>query len=221
MTYHKTILKTALIAGLAAIPITAMAHGDSDDDHIDKTFDFEDFDVISVSGVYDLDVRVGEDYSIEVSGHEREMEALDIYLDGDELVLGRKKGKSKYRNNKGIIANITLPDLSGISISGVGEGDVTGIDAEEFSLKISGVGELNMSGTCGSLEAKISGVGEINAKELECEDAYARLSGVGELDLYASESVDIKTSGVGEANVWGKPSKVKKSKGFMSSVTIK
>lgn len=221
MTHQTFMLKTALIAGLAAMPITAYAHGKSSDDHIDKTFDFEDFDIISVSGVYDLDVRVGADYSIEVSGHDSEMEALDIYVDGDELVLGRKKGKSKYKNNKGIIANITLPDLSGISISGVGEGDVSGIDADEFELKISGVGELTMSGNCNSLEAKISGVGEINAKELECEDAYARLSGVGELDIYASESVDIKTSGVGEANVWGSPKKVSKSKGFMSSVTIR
>ena len=70
------------------------------------------------------------------------------------------------------------------------------------------------------LEANIRGVGEIDARGLECENAEVDLKGVGEVSVFASESVDVGAKGVGSVDVYGKPKDVRKSKGFLSGVTI-
>ena len=221
MTYTIKRRIAALALAAALIPALAFAHGKDDKAHQTQTFDFKNFEQVSVSGVYDLDVKVGEAFSITLSGHDQEMENLKVREEDGVLHLGKKNKKQKYKNSNGIEASITLPNLTGLKVSGVAEGNITGIDADNFDIRVSGVGEVTMSGRCNHMTAKVSGVGEISAKDLKCNDVHVALSGVGEADVYASKSIDVSASGVGEVNVWGKPEEVSKSKGFMSSINIK
>jgi len=221
MTYPLKTRIAALALGAALIPALALAHGKDDKTHQKQTLDFENFEEISVSGVYDLDVTVGEAFSIKLSGHEREMDNLKVYEKNGTLHLGKKNKRQKFKNSNGIEANITLPNLTGFRISGVAEGHITGIEADNFDIRVSGVGEVTLSGSCDHMTARVSGVGEIDAEDLECKDVHVAMSGVGEANIYASNSVDVSASGVGEVNVWGQPDEVSKSKGWMSSVNIK
>ena len=216
----------ALLAGsLLAVPVIAAAHPDGDDDKRDKrqiteTFDFEDFDAIAVSGVYELDVKVGGNYSITLKGAADEMDNVEVKQEGRELSLGSKR-KWRKGNRDGITATITLPDLRDVQVSGVASGDFTGIDADDFELHVSGVAEVDIDGKCNSLEAHVSGVGELDASELKCKNADVHLSGVGEVAVYASDYADISASGVGEVDVYGNPEKVDKSKSLFTEINIK
>ncbi len=215
---------TALaLASVAAIGLTANAHDDkSHGADVTETYDFEGFERIALGGVYKMNVTVGPDYSITLSGDSQLMDDVNVYLDGSELNLDTKNNKKKRKqHNNGITADITLPKLSALSVAGVASGDITGVDADDFDLSVSGVAEVNIDGTCKSLKARVSGVGELDARDFKCSNADVSLSGVGEMSVYASSSVDVRASGVGEVVVYGKPEDVKKSKAMFTKITIK
>lgn len=215
----------AILIGAAAI---AFAFGsidnidfiDGDDSsNISKTYELTDFDRIEVGGVYDLDVSVGGAYSVEISGPEDEMARVE----NGELILDQKRrehGKRHWRKH-GLNARIALPALTAVSASGVVDGDVVGIVAEQFRVDLSGVGDMDVSGECGDLTANVSGVGELNAEELKCKNVDVNVSGVGEASVYASESVDATISGMGEISVYGSPQRVDKNGGFLSRIEVK
>lgn len=190
---------------------------------ITRTYDLQGFDQISVGGVYELDVRVGGDFSITVSGAPDEMDRMEIEVVDGVLQLGQEEpkfGKRRWRN-MGLTADISLPSLTAIDVAGVAEVDVEGVDAETFSASLAGVGELDLVGTCRSLTARVSGVGELDASELQCADVDVRVSGVGEARVYAGQSVYASVSGVGSIDVEGSPSEVVEDKSFFADISVR
>ena len=123
-------------------------------------------------------------------------------------------------NAKGVDAVITLPNLTALEISGVVEGTAQGISTEAFEVDISGVGEVELSGECGELDANVSGVGDLDAEELKCRNVEIRLSGVGDASVYARDEVDASVSGMGDIDVYGSPEKVRKSNSMFADVTV-
>jgi hypothetical protein len=216
-------MKTILACATAfAMAVTGAAFAD-DEETIEQELSLSGFDSLTISGVYELDVRVGEDYSIRLSGPRYEMDRAEVSVKNGALVLGQRdwrKGEKKRNNREGIDAVITLPSLTGLKVSGVVEGKIAGVDAEHFEVRISGVGDVAIAGECGELEAHLSGVGDLDAKDLECGAADVRVSGVGSAVVFASEAVDAKVSGMGDIDVYGSPKSVSKSKGMFSDVTV-
>ena len=178
------------------------------------------FDNIEIIGVYELSVKVGPDFSVKTSGSEKLVENMKVYIRGDTLILDNDHHK-KIKNNHGVLATITLPYLDGLDIRGVGTGDISGVEADNFTLDVSGVGEMDIEGTCGSLRAEVSGVGDFSTGDLKCEDVKADLSGVGQFTVYASESADVSARGIGEVVVLGNPKSIKKDSGFLSKVRVR
>lgn len=190
---------------------------------ITRTIEVSDFEHIDVAGVFEIDVTVGGDYSVVVSGSQSEMERLEVSVENGSLKLDRKdheRGFGRWRD-MGLTAEITLPALQSIDIAGVADGDVRGVDSERFVVDLSGVGDLNISGTCGKLVADVSGVGDLNARELECREVDVDVSGVGEATVYASEEVDAAVNGIGSISIYGSPSNVDKSSTFLSNISVK
>ncbi len=195
-----------------------------DDSIVTKKLDLEGFDRIDVSGVYELDVRVGPSFSIELSGRGHEMNRVEASVKNGVLHLDQRdetrKEKRMWRNNKGIDAVITLPALNGLEVSGVVEGSISDIDSADFEVNISGVGDIELDGECGRFDAHVSGVGDLDADALECSVVNITLSGVGDASVYAREEVDARVSGMGDIDVYGSPPKVSKSKSMFADVTI-
>jgi hypothetical protein len=219
----------ACIIGAAAVAVAFgnlgdLGVGDRDKSKdISQTFDLRDFDRIDIAGVYELEVTVGGDFSVEVSGPEDEMERVEASVEGGELVLDqreRRRGEKRWRDHEGLTARISLPALSAIEASGVVDGDVTGVAAETFKVDISGVGDMDLAGECGDLDAQVSGVGDLNAEDLKCKNVVVDVSGVGSASVFASESVEATVSGMGDINVSGSPKSVEKNGGMFSSISV-
>lgn len=190
---------------------------------ISETYDLQGFDEISVGGVYELNVRVGPAFSVEVSGAPEEMERIDVGVEDGVLRLeqeDRKFSRRRWRN-MGLTAEITLPALSAIHVAGVADAEVDGVDAEDFSASLSGVGEVDLAGTCGALTARVSGVGELDASDLQCAEVDVRVSGVGEARVYASQSVYASVSGIGSIDVEGSPANVVKDKSLFADISVR
>lgn len=227
----------AAAIGAAAIAYAArdgdLSHfniSDDDDDDGDehdagpvssRTLDIKDFDRIDVRGVFDLDVEVGKDFAIELSGKQASLDRVEARVEEGELILDQRDRKKGEKRGKGVDARISLPALNGIEASGVVDGDVTGVAADAFKVEISGVGDMELAGTCATLKAEVSGVGDLDADALQCKSVEVTVSGVGDASVYASEAVDATVSGMGEISVSGSPEKVEKNGGMFSSIDVK
>ena len=193
---------------------TAFALGDER-----RELDLKNFNRIEVSGVYDLRIRKGDEFRVVLEGHEKVLNRATVKVFAQTLKLGRRKGP-KIRRSKTVQADITLPDLKGLTVSGVVDAIVTDVDAELFTVNISGVGELRISGECERLRAHLSGVGELNARKLNCEQVKVNVSGVGDATVYASEMLDAHVSGIGDLTCYGSPKQVRKNSSFFSTIRV-
>lgn len=231
---QKHITKTIMIAaGATAMLMTATtlanAHGVNDKNRVEETHSIKNFDKIRVTGVYELDVQVGEGFSVFTSGKHKDVEKMKVYLKGSTLVLAQNddgekninwNGRKK-KNNSGIRAVITMPSLKGLDITGIGAGEVKGIKSDSLDVEVAGISDMELSGTCGRLDVDMAGLGELRAESLKCENVDVDLAGMGEISVYASKSVEADAAGMGNIEVYGNPEDVEKSKSFMASVKIK
>lgn len=216
----KTVLGAASAMALLLSAQTATAHDVDKSDWETQTYDFTGFDDIRLQGVYDLEIKVGSEYSITVSGPPERMEEADIRVSGDQLILSQDKDRRRFKKNQGLHAVVTLPSLVNIDLQGVGAITATGVDSEDFDIDVEGVGSVEISGKCGRLNASLEGVGSLDASDLKCDDVDVSVEGMGSAEVYASKSVDAEIEGMGSIKVDGNPKDVKKSKSFMSSIEI-
>ena len=223
-----------LIGLILAIGIAAggayMAFGDLSNvgerdksNDITRSYDFTDFDKVEIGGVYEFDVSVGEGYSITISGAPEQMDRIDVSVVDGKLILdeARRENRRRKWKDQGLEATISLPALIALDVSGIVDGEITGVDAEEFDADFSGVGAIEISGTCGHFDADISGIGDFDAKELRCQTADVDVSGIGDVDVYASEEIDISMSGIGDVDIHGSPSRVEKNGSLFSDISVK
>ncbi|WP_425407931.1 head GIN domain-containing protein [Hyphococcus sp.] len=215
---------SGIAAGFLALSLAGGAFAHDEGDKISQTLDLSGFDKIKISGVYELDVRVGPEFSIELTGYEDEMERVEASVRNGELHLGHEKGswRTRHKDNDdhGVEAVITMPSLTGLKVSGVVDGRIAGVDVERFDIQLSGVGDIHITGECGALDAQVSGVGDLDARELECRMADVQVSGVGSAAVFAREEVDANISGMGDIDVFGSPNRVNKSSGMFADITV-
>lgn len=224
------IVMGAVLAGLVAVGAGAFAFGNMDIAERDKSadisrsYELSDFESIEIAGVYELDVAVGgESYSVEISGPESELDRVEASVKDGRLVLDmrdRRRGERRWKND-GLTARVAMPALRNLDISGVVSGRVEGVAADSFSVDLSGVGKVRISGECGRLDAEVSGIGEFDAESLRCEDVRIDVSGIGKAKVYASQSVTASVSGMGSVDVFGSPANVTNNGGPFSSVNVK
>jgi len=190
---------------------------------VSRAYELQDFSAIEISGAYELDVKVGGEYSVTISGHESEMARSEVSVKKGALVLGSRKRLRREKDHDGhnsLTATVTMPALDRLTVSGVVDADISGVDAGAFEVNLSGVGEVNIVGRCKRIDARVSGVGELNARSLECAEADVALSGMGEASVYARDMAKAEVSGMGEINIYGSPKTVDKRGGFFSEITV-
>ncbi len=210
--------------GILALAFAGAALAKDEQDIVEKDYDLVGFDRIDISGVYEIEVRIGKDFSIELSGPDKELSRVEASVEKGVLYLDQRKAKRSFRRKAnirhGVNAKITLPSLVGLEVSGVVEGSVEDIDAENFALQISGVGDVELSGQCGAFDARVSGVGDLDAEALECRSVDITVSGVGDASVFARDEVDARVSGMGDIEVYGEPEIVQKSSSMFADITV-
>lgn len=209
----------AILAAVSALSTPVLA-GET----VTRNYEMRDFSAIEISGSYELDVRVGNDYSVTLSGHDEELARAEVNVRSGTLVLDSKRRAHREKGRfgrDGIKAAVTIPALDKLSVSGVVDAEINGVDAGAFRVNLSGVGEVNIAGRCKSLVARVSGIGELNAKSLECAEADIALSGMGEASVFARDMAKAEVSGMGEINIYGSPKTVDKRGGFFAEINVR
>ncbi|MBD0778886.1 DUF2807 domain-containing protein [Maribacter sp. ANRC-HE7] len=189
-----------------------------------------DYDAISVSGWFDVDLVSGNEGDISLKGEENLLEHIITEVKDGKLVIKVEKGMnlkpSTWKN--GILITVPIESIDAISLSGSGDivgkttittddfktsmsgsGDITlDLKTRSIDASMSGSGDITLSGTTSDFEATISGSGDIKAYELEAENVDATVSGSADIKVTANKSLKARVSGSGDIRYRGNPGKV-------------
>lgn len=192
------------LAGVSGIALTAAIYAASVTESvakdITKTSDLDGFTKVSLNTSSNINVTVGEDFSIEMIGDEERIENTVLEVKGDTLRIKHKKGRFNYERNQDMHINVTMPAMSGMHINGSGDAEVTGVESAALELGINGSGDMDVDGKAEALDIRINGSGDINMETVAGKDVEIEINGSGNVELQGGtcQSLEIDIHGSGD-----------------------
>jgi len=166
------------------------------------------FSHVVSSAVGDVHFTQGEKPSIKVVGREEFVKKTTTEIDGETLYIKTvKDGKQKILTPKqfNLAVYITSPDLTNMTLRGVGDVEVSGnLNTDTLDIGVSGVGDVKVSDlVCDRLIVSVKGTGDVDIAKARCKTADFTLKGVGDVsaNLIKTDSTNIVMKGVGDMDV--------------------
>ena len=188
--------------------------------------DVSGFNTLSFAVAGEVIISLGNDYSVVLEGDKDYIREIETKVYGKDLRI--KTNKWYNFGNKKVVVRITMPALTGVSVSGSGRVtvsdplkggdlnvDISGsgkvfirdVALGEIECSISGSGSLNIagSGTVRSLELNISGSGSYVGEATRIATLEASISGSGSCNCYVTDMLEAAISGSGSIYYSGNP----------------
>lgn len=194
----------ALVFLVASIALAILAAGCTvgSGDVITESRDVSGFDEIVLMTSGDVVVEVTGSESLEIEADDNVMSLLTSEVVNGRLELG---SSGSFSTTRGITYTITASELVGVTISGSGNIDVSGVDTDSFQATVTGSGNIDPSGSSTSLEVTISGSGEFSGDDLESAIGDVTVSGSGEAVVNVTDNLVVRITGSGDVRYMGDP----------------
>ncbi len=189
-----------------------------------------EYDIIAVSGWFDVDIVSGKEGNITLEGEENLLKHIETEVKQGKLRIKIEKGVNLKPSswNTGIRITVPVENVSSVSLSGSGDingettlkadnfttamsgsGDITlDIEANSVEAVMSGSGDINLSGNTSNLEVSVSGSGDIKAGKLNANNVNANVSGSADIVVTANKMLKARVSGSGDITYKGNPKKI-------------
>ncbi|MGB5666061.1 MAG: head GIN domain-containing protein [Maribacter sp.] len=189
-----------------------------------------DYDEVSVSGFFDVDLVPGTEGDLILRGEENLLEHIITEVKDGKLVIKVEKGMNLKPSSwkDGIHISVPIESINAVTLSGSGDivgkktietnnfktsmsgsGDITlDIEASSVEASMSGSGDINLSGSTTDFVVTISGSGDIKAYELQADNVDATVSGSADIKVTAKKMLKARVSGSGDISYKGNPQKV-------------
>jgi Putative auto-transporter adhesin, head GIN domain len=193
-------LLLVLAAGCTAVPGTG---GDvtGSGTPTTKTYDYSGFTGLRVDNAFAATVTYGGAFGVTVTVDDNLVKYLRVELDGDTLHIGLDPNMS-YQNAT-LKAEVTMPSLRALEVSGGATADVTGFASEDdLELRLSGGGKVSLAGfRAGDVGIDVSGAARLSG-DLEAQELSGEASGAGQVALAGSASkAQLEASGAGKLDL--------------------
>jgi len=179
---------------------------------------------VSLSGVGDLTILSGATPALTVTADDNILPLIETESDGATLTLGTQS-RTDIRPKTKIAYTLTVPRLSAITVSGVGNvtahqlttgaltvklsgagtANLENVACKSLTLQVSGAGVSRASGVTERLTVKLSGAGEVDAPGLKAQLADVQVSGSGTASVFATLELKTRVSGAGNVLYKGRP----------------
>jgi hypothetical protein len=181
------------------------------------------FSSVDVSGNIKVHVRQEAAPSIKVEADQNLMEYIDIYNDGNTLIIKARPGYN-LRASRDIIVYAAAPLFKDIDVSGacdiIGDGTISGneelnmhvsgsgdivmqVALPKVSAEVSGSGSINLKGQATDFAAHVSGSGDVKCFDLVTDNTKLDLSGSSDVEVTANKQLDIDASGASSISYKG------------------
>ncbi|MDX1754065.1 Putative auto-transporter adhesin, head GIN domain [Salinimicrobium sediminis] len=195
---------------------------------ITQTRNVSDYDAVDLTGSMDVILIKGREGNIKVEAEENLQQHITTEVSGGKLKISVEKGYSlNPSRNSDIIITVPFTDLDAVSLTGSGDIrssdmittkdfslSVTGsgniklpVQAENTSASITGSGDIDLKGSSTEFNCKVTGSGDISAFDFKAQHVRVTVTGSGDVQVYASESLKASTPGSGDIEYRGNPKK--------------
>ena len=169
-----------------------------------ETRNLTGFSEVSFGVRGNLNIRIGSEFKVVLEGDKDFLAGIITEVSNGRLTI--KTNSESWRpnfNNKKVIVNITMPDISGLSISGSGTAEVfDSFKTESLSLVVSGSGRLILNDVSSeNLSCSVTGSGKIIISGASGKDLRCSVTGSGDITLKGNGSfntADISITGSGK-----------------------
>lgn len=185
-----------------------------------RSWQVDGFEKIELAGSDDVEVRVGQAFSVRAEGPEAVLDVLRIDKDGNTLEI-RRRNNSRVSGKARVL--VTLPRLTATSLAGSGnmrvdraggakfESEVAGsgnleigqVQADEVSVEIAGSGTVRASGGAKKLDVSIAGSGNLDATGLTANAAEVSIAGSGNVRATVNGQAEVNIMGSGDVDLGG------------------
>jgi hypothetical protein len=213
------IVLTGLSAGCDLDEVIVSGSGDV----VTQEEDISGFDEVSASHNFEVNIEQGDSYEVVIRIDDNLLDDLEVTKRGDRLEIGFKR--NIITRNATMEANITMPKLMVVDLSGASDAQITGFNSNDdfnsglsgasslsgdirsgdVSLDLSGASEVTLSGSGGNLVIDASGSSDVDLAEFPVEDADLDLSGSSEIILNVNGTLDVSASGSSDVEYVGEP----------------
>lgn len=185
-----------------------------------------DFTAIDAQSGLDVDIRIGDEFLVEVDSGEEDLADIETDVRNGTLHLSVDRddwSRGDWRNDYRV--SIVMPALEEIEASGGADVRVSGtVTGDEFELdasggsdvelevavsrieiEASGGSDVDVSGTADTAIARTSGGSDLDARELDARHAELRASGGADLAMRVSETLEARASGAADIDYYGDP----------------
>ena len=163
----------------------------------------EPFKSISTEGAFSIKVVCQKELSMEIEGDDNVLDLVGTDVSNDVLHL---KNVNNYSVSEPVEIRISVPNIEGLSVSGAGRIDITGMKNEKFEIDSDGAPQIKVSGSTNVVDIDSSGAAKIDAHNLHAEKGVVDSKGVSNIEVDVRDQLDVTISGPSTVTYQGDPS---------------
>ncbi|MBI4658461.1 MAG: DUF2807 domain-containing protein [Verrucomicrobia bacterium] len=223
------------LAGCGVLGLSITGSGQT----VTKDYDVSGFSRIAVGNAFQVEIKQGPEHKVAVTVDDNLLEYLDVTTSGETLRI-RMQPNLNVRNGT-LKAAITLPDLTGLDLSGATHTTVSGFSSDkplevevsgasrlrgeiksgDARYEVSGASNIDLQGSAGSLDVSASGASEANFEKCSSSNIVAHASGASHITVTANGNLEADASGASSVRYAGEPAKLRTNASGASSVRRK
>lgn len=171
-----------------------------------RTFDETGFERVTAAAGVNVQLRQGP-FAITATGAEAALNSLRIEKDGSELKVSRRSGLFIGWGQDAHVV-VTAPAYTEISAAAGADIEGDNLALEAVSVRAVAGSDVDLSGTCASIDAASNTGSDLDAGELVCATAKVSANTGGDATVHATQSVEASASTGSDVTVHGAPSQV-------------
>ena len=212
-------LAVALISGCVPVAITGSGNVVTQEESITG------FDKVDISQAFNVEIKQGESFSVIIRVDDNLVEHLQVVKQGSTLKIGLKPNRDYTIINATMEAEVTMPELVGLDLSGSSDANVSGfestksllvdlsgnsallgdIQAGDTRFDISGNSSVTLSGSAGDLTIDASGNSEVDLADFPASDTNVDAGGASAVTVNLSGRLNADASGKSNIYYLGDP----------------
>lgn len=194
------VVLVALLAGCTLVSISGSGNIVTQEETITG------FAKVDVSYAFKVDISQGDAFSVVIRIDDNLVQYLEVVKRGSTLNIGLKSGRSYNIRNATLQAEVTMPELTGLELSGASHVTITGFkSAKGFDVDVSGASSLRGDIEAGDARFDVSGASQVNLSG-SAEDVVIDTSGASQVELSAFPVADANVEASGASKATVKPS---------------
>ena len=180
--------------------------------------DVSGFSAVDVSGVFQVEITTGNNYSVEVQADDNILPLIQTKVDGNTLHI-EMGDKSSTRSD--LIVRITAPNIERVVTTGAAKLTATGINNDSFAINTTGASKVKLSGQTAKLDIEVTGASTVDAEQLTAAVADIQANGASKINVNVSEELHSEASGASKIIYSGDPKTVDNHQSGASSISKK